>query len=81
MSESKSKEEMLDAFTSQVQMIAEHWATRGGLSDKEKCEGVAFSIMNIFDGTCGGFPCAIDLVLRPHPDERGVSIEIQETRR
>lgn len=74
MAEAKSKSEMLEAFTQQVSNITSYWAGLD-ISDKEKCEGVAFSIMNIFDGACGGFPAAIDLVLRPHPDDKQYNIE------
>jgi hypothetical protein len=73
----RTKQEMLEAFTGQVEVITHYWA-RLDISDKEKCEGVAFSIMNIFDGTCGGFPCAIDLVLRPHPDDKQYYIDNDE---
>jgi hypothetical protein len=73
----RTKQEMLEVFTGQVEVITRYWAGLD-ISDKEKCEGVAFSIMNIFDGTCGGFPCAVDLVLRPHPDDKQYYIDNNE---
>jgi hypothetical protein len=36
---------------------------------KEKLDGLAFSILNIFDGTTFEVPC-IDLVMRPHPEDK-----------
>ena len=35
----------------------------------EKCNGLAFSILNIFDGTSIELP-AMDIVLRPHEDDK-----------
>jgi hypothetical protein len=74
MSNPKTKEDMLKNFVSQVKCIARYWSTVDA-SDLEKCEGVAFSIMNIFDGTCGGYPCSVDLVLRPHEGDKQYNIE------
>lgn len=75
----KSKEEMLKTFIEQVDSIAWYWSQLEGKTDRERCDGVAFSIMNIFDGTCGGFPCAVDLVLRPHPDDKAYCVENEES--
>lgn len=64
-----SKEEMLNRFVDAVDEITQYWVNVDG-TDKHKCEGVAFSIMNMIDGMCGGFPSAIDLTLSPHPDDK-----------
>ena len=69
----RSKKEMQYVFIQEIVSIVEYWVNLKGVSDNEKCKGVAFSIMNIFDGTSGGFPCAIDLVLNPHPDDKQYS--------
>ena len=74
MSKSRSKEDMRDVFLSQVNCITHYWSTVDA-SERKKLDGVAFSIMNIFDGTCGGFPCAVDLVLRPHEDDKQFNID------
>ena len=74
----KSKKEMQYVFIHELVSIVEYWVNLKGVSEKEKCKGVAFSIMNIFDGTSGGFPCAIDLVLNPHPDDKQYCIENDE---
>lgn len=62
-------EEAREIFYRQVKALCEYWSTVEGKSDLERCEGVAFSIMNIFDGTTFNLP-AIDLVLAPHPDDK-----------
>lgn len=74
ISRANTEQEMRDAFMSQVKCIARYWS-KVECSEKERCEGVAFSIMNIFDGTFGGFPAAIDLVLRPHPEDKQYNID------
>lgn len=79
MSKEVSKEEAKKLFLSQVRNICAYWSSDQICGDvKDRCEGVAFSIMNIFDGACGGFPCAVDLVLRPHPDDKKYNIENNE---
>ena len=74
MSNQRTKKEMLEMFISQVNLITSYWADVDA-TEQEKLDGVAFSIMNIFDGCCGGFPAAIDLVLRPHPDDKQYDID------
>lgn len=79
MSEVITKEEARDLFLEQVRVIAHYWITNERAeSSKEKVEGAIFSVMNIFDGTCGGFPAAIDLVLRPHSDDKKYCIDNDE---
>lgn len=73
-----TQEEMLEMFIDAVDGVVEYWANTNG-SDKNKCEGVAFSIMNIIDGTSGAFPCSIDLRLAPHPDNKEYRISQNES--
>lgn len=68
-----SKEKAREMFLDQVRFLCHYWADQNG-GKLEACEGLAFSIMNIFDGSSGGFPAAIDLVLRPHPDDKDFNI-------
>ena len=70
-----TKEEMRSNFLHAVNEVVEYWANLSGQSDLERCEGTAFSIMNIIDGTSGSFSCGIDLVLKPHPDDKQFSID------
>jgi hypothetical protein len=75
MSKAITKEEARDIFIDQCRVIIDYWASQNDNTDKEKIEGAVFSIMNIFDGSCGGFPAAIDLVLRPHEDDKQYNID------
>lgn len=64
-----TKEQARDELLSYVRNYCAYWA-REGKSPKDMCEGLAFSILNIFDGTAGMLP-AFDIVCRPHPDDNG----------
>lgn len=76
-SKAYTKEQVRDMFLHQCAGIAYYWATLPTMSAGEttprtildRCNGVVFSILNIFDGTSMGLP-AIDLVLRPHPSDK-----------
>ncbi|MEO9787538.1 MAG: hypothetical protein ABJF67_08010 [Aurantimonas coralicida] len=56
-----------DEFLYSVSMAARYWARLPDLSDRERCEGVAFSILNIIDGTDDG--PGYDLAVSPSPDD------------
>ena len=76
MSREITKYEARELFLSQCEIIASYWVNESRAETaKDRVEGAIFSIMNIFDGTCGGFPAAIDLVLRPHEDDKQYSID------
>lgn len=64
----KTKEEVRDEFVSSVKGVANYWARLEGKTDKEKCEGTAFSILTLIDG-CADM-CALDISLSPHPDDK-----------
>ena len=69
MSRAYTAKEMRERFLEQARILAGYWA---GLRDKtpqEVADGVAFSILNVIDGTSAGLP-AMDLVLSPHPDDK-----------
>lgn len=70
MTEPHTKEEMRQMFLDQLQSIASYWSQLGGITPREMCNGVVFSILNVFDGCSGGFPAAIDLALAPHPEDK-----------
>ncbi len=70
MSKPITKEESRQMFLSAVSDAYWYWSQLEDRTEKERLDGLAFSLMNIFDGTSGGFTCAIDLVLRPHPDDK-----------
>lgn len=63
-----TKEEAEELFLERIWILVEYWTNLKKESEKDKLEGLAFSILNMFDGTSGGWP-AMDIVLRPHPDD------------
>ena len=63
--------EVKKEFIGNVQAIVNYWNSAPDLSDR--CHGVAFSILNLIDGY-RGMP-SIDLVLRPHTEDKEFSIE------
>jgi hypothetical protein len=69
MSEPRAKtaEEARADFLAHVRQVARYWESPPDRTVRERLEGLAFSILNIFDGT-SGLP-AMDIVLRPHPDD------------
>jgi hypothetical protein len=70
MTESYTKEEMREMFLYQCKEAAFFWSRVEDRTPREMCDGVVFSILNIIDGTSGGFPAAINLVMEPHPDDK-----------
>lgn len=71
MSRAIEKEEARQMFLDQVRCVSNYWVNLAAApSAKEKVEGAIFSLMSILDGCSGGFPASVDLVLRPHPDDK-----------
>lgn len=62
-------EEVRAQLLSQVRGMAKFWAELPGKTSQERCDGLAFSLLNIFDGTHTGLP-AMDISLAPHPDDK-----------
>lgn len=69
MSKAYTKEEVREKFLTNLRELAKYWANVQGRSIEEKCDGLAFSILNIFDGTTMGLP-AMNITLCPHPDDQ-----------
>lgn len=75
MSESKTQEEVKQEFIeAAVRSVVWYWFEQSSATSKDLCEGVAFSIMSIIDGVSGSFPCSLDLVCRPHEDDKDFNI-------
>lgn len=70
-----SKEEMQKMFLGSIRRIVNYWGNLEDKPDHYKCEGVAFSILSLIDGCSGSFPCGVDLVLKPHPEDKDFCIE------
>ena len=66
-------EEVGKQFMQHLAAIAHYWATLPDKTPLERCNGLAFSVLNIFDGTSMALP-ALDLVVRPHPDDKAYCI-------
>ncbi len=62
-------EEVRDQLLDYVRGIAQYWAELPDKTPLERCNGLAFSMLNIFDGTSAALP-AMDISLAPHPDDQ-----------
>lgn len=74
----KSPETVRKEFLSSIKVISEYWANLPNQTPKQRCDGVVFSMLSLIDGCSGSFPIALDLVLRPHPDDKQYYIEYGE---
>lgn len=73
MSRQYTKEEVREQFLAQVRVVYNYWAMLPCKSDIERCEGVAFSMLNILDGTSAALP-AFNLSVCPHHDDKAFLI-------
>ena len=62
-------EEVRDKFLHQVRGLAKYWAELPGKTPQERTDGMAFSMLNIFDGSTMSLP-GLDISLAPHPEDR-----------
>ncbi len=74
MPQAKTKEEVREEFLRQIKAVVKYWATTKIMEPErdtieERCDGVAFSILNIFDGTTAILP-ALNISLDPHADDK-----------
>lgn len=68
-----SKDESREQFLDYLKTLAKYWATCSVVKEyttEERMYGLLHSILSTLDGCSSGFPCAIDLVLSPHPDDK-----------
>jgi hypothetical protein len=63
-----TEEEVREKFLDQVRGLADYWS-KTDRDPKGMCNGLAFSILNIFDGTTMGLP-AMDITCQPHPNDK-----------
>lgn len=61
-------EEMRDAFLGTLRAYARYWGSLVDQTIDERLDGLAFSFLNMLDGTSMSLP-AFDLVPHPHPDD------------
>lgn len=60
-------DEVRQQFLDHMRTLALYWSSTAG-TEREKLNGLCFSILNIFDGTSQDLP-AMDIVLRPHEND------------
>jgi len=72
----KTEEKVRDEFIGSIKNLVSYWSTVENISDREKCDGVAFSILTLMDG-CSDM-CGIDLVLRPCPEDKAYHKDLDE---
>lgn len=73
MSKAKTVEEVREDLLNHIRALAQYWAGLPNKTDLEKCNGLAFSILNIFDGT-SSLP-AFDIHVAPHPNDKQYAID------
>ena len=69
MSRAKTAEEVRAEFIAILKTYAAYWASLPDKSPYERCDGMAFSMLALLDGSAMGFP-AVDISLSPHPDDK-----------
>ena len=69
-----TKEETRDHFLENVRALAHYWGTLPGKTALECCNGLAFSMLTMFDGCSSDMP-AIDLAVCPHEDDKQFNID------
>jgi hypothetical protein len=71
MSEARSPEDIRADFIAQCKVMVNYWDNDSRTPDTSaKLSGLLHSILVIIDGSSGGFPVGLDLVCRPHPDDK-----------
>lgn len=64
----KTAEEVREEFLQQVRAYAHYWATLPDQTPQDRCDGMAFSILNILDGNT--MLPAFNLTVAPHPEDK-----------
>jgi hypothetical protein len=73
----KTVEEIREDFLDRCRGIARYWIREDRCNCAEKVEGAVFSMLTMIDGCQGDWP-AMDLVMRPHPEDKAYNIENDE---
>lgn len=63
-----TKEKARIMMLKHMQSVAEYWANLPNKTNIERCEGLLFSILVMFDGGSGLWP-AMNISMDPHPDD------------
>lgn len=73
MSEARTAGDLRDDFMDACRTVADYWADPAvvvAYSCRKRIEGALHSWLCLIDGASSAFPCSLDLVARPHPDDR-----------
>lgn len=73
MSKELTAEQVREEVLGHLRHLAFYWASLPDQTPKERCEGMAFSMLTMIDG-CSSLP-SFDLVVRPHPDDKQFLID------
>ena len=74
MSKPITKEDARESFLSSIRQYAFYWSKQEG-TKKDIADGMAHSILTLIDGNAGMSICSMDLVLKPHPEDKADKIE------
>lgn len=74
MTTAYTPEEIREKMLNLMRVYAKSWAEYPNMTPQERCDGLAFSILGIFDGITGELP-AFDIVTAPHPDDKDYHIK------
>lgn len=77
MSKAKSAEEVRNELLAAIRRTAAGWAAVPDKTPAERCDGLAFSLLTIFDGETLGLP-AFDISPAPHEDDKQYHIDLGE---
>lgn len=66
-------EELRNNVLNHVRLMVEYWATLPGLDERSRCDGVAFSILTMIDGSADQPPMA--LVALSSDEDKKYSVE------
>lgn len=69
-----SSQQACDRFLSLVRETTQAWAGYDAINEQQRCDGIAFTVLNIIDGHIGSFP-HLELVANPHRDDKAYQIE------
>lgn len=73
-----TKEEMRELFLGYCKEIVRDCSSMTDKTPRQMCDEVISSMLNAFDGMADNFPCAIDLVMQPHPADKQFCVKRRE---
>ena len=74
---SYTPEEARQKLYSHLHNLCDYWSKQSGRTEKERMEGLCFSILVTFDGGTADLP-AIDIRMSPHKDDKKYLISLGE---